>query len=68
MARITVDPVFGALRDAGLADDHTTRVVIDIKAGSLPVVHIERLGDERLVQVVDALDGAEIEISYQEKE
>lgn len=52
--------VLSALRNVGFADDYTTRVVIDIRAGDTPVVHIERLGDKRLVQVIHALDGVEI--------
>lgn len=52
MAKFAPDPLWTALREAGLADDSTRRVVIDVQSGHLPVVHTERLGDERLLGVV----------------
>jgi hypothetical protein len=36
------------------------RVVIDIQAGHATMVHVERFGDEQLLDVVRALDGVEI--------
>lgn len=36
------------------------RVVIDIDTGRIPIVHIERFGDNSLLCVVRALDGIEI--------
>jgi hypothetical protein len=50
-----------ALRDAGIAPEGTRRVVIDLQAGQPAKVHIERFGDERLLKVVQALDGIEID-------
>lgn len=53
-----------ALRDAliPLVGDVSTvcRVVIDIQAGSAPIVHIERLGDASVIDVVRTLQGVEI--------
>jgi len=37
------------------------RVVIDIKAGEIPIVHIEQYGDEKMINVVRALSGIEID-------
>jgi hypothetical protein len=41
----------------------TRRVVIDIQINCVPIVHIEQLGDERLLSVIPALnaDGIHIE-------
>ncbi len=36
------------------------RVVIDINAGAVPIVHIERFVDDKVLRVVRALDGIEI--------
>jgi hypothetical protein len=62
MARITgSDPtLIKALTDAGLCDDDTRRVVIDIQAGELPRVFVEKFGDERLIDVIQTLAGVEI--------
>ena len=53
-----------ALREAltPIVGDVSTvcRVVIDIKAGSVPMVHIERIGDASVIDVVRTLQGLEI--------
>lgn len=49
-----------ALREAGLADDHTRRVVIDITTGEIPVIYTEKFGDENLIKVIDAVTTVEI--------
>jgi hypothetical protein len=41
--------------------DSVRRVVIDIQSGHVPVVHIERYGDEKMLDVVRSLAGVEIE-------
>lgn len=52
--------LFAALKAAGLADDNTRRVVIDIgHTGQPPVIYTERYGDESLIEIVRAV-GAEI--------
>jgi hypothetical protein len=62
MAKTVVWPdLFDALKGAGLADDDTRRVVIDIKAGDIPVVYVEKYGDKSLINVVEALTSVEIE-------
>lgn len=60
MAKITADPLLAALREAGVADNDTRRIVIDIQAGHVPVVYIERYADVRLLSVVQTLAGVEI--------
>ncbi len=60
MAKLTADLVMQALQDAGIADDNTSRIVIDVRHGHRPVVHIERHGDDKLIDVVRALAGVEI--------
>ncbi len=59
--RVAWPDLFDALKSAGLADNDTRRVVIDIKAGEMPVVYVEQFGDERLINVVEALSSVEIE-------
>jgi hypothetical protein len=56
----TSNAVLEALREAGLADDNTRRVVIDIQAGYAPVVYIEKFGDESLIKVAQAVAGVEV--------
>lgn len=41
-------------------EDNATRVVIDLRVGQLPVVHVEKYGDERMLELVRALEGVEI--------
>ncbi len=53
-------PIEDALIAAGIADDNTTRVVIDLQVGHIPRVHIERHGDDKLVEVIQTLEGVEI--------
>lgn len=60
MARIMPDLLLEALRAAGITPDDTRRVVIDIQAGHIPIVHIERFGDESLLSVIRALEGVQI--------
>jgi hypothetical protein len=51
-----------ALVAAGIVQDlHLIRrIVIDVKAGDVVVMHVERFGDTRLLDVVRGLDGIEI--------
>jgi hypothetical protein len=42
------------------AGDKITRVVIDAPAGNVVKIHVERVGDERLLQVVPSLEGVRI--------
>lgn len=64
MAKVTSSfgPLVEALRDALGIDPHMVqRVVIDIHAGHAPIIHIEQLGDEKLINVIRSLGGVEIE-------
>lgn len=38
-----------------------TRVIIDLKAHEVPVIHVEKVGDERLLHLVRTLDEVRIE-------
>lgn len=40
---------------AGIADRQTRRVVIDMQAGYLPVVYIEKYGDDRVINIIEAV-------------
>ena len=59
---ITTRPLFAALEEAGIVrkEDRVNRVVIDIKVNEVPVIHIQRYGDSRLLDVVPTLTGVEI--------
>ena len=68
---IMTDPSPGlrAALDDLIGDLNTVRrVIIDIRPGATPVIHVERLGDERLIDVVRALDGVEITTHPQESD
>jgi hypothetical protein len=54
--------IYDALRDAGIIREngYVRRVIIDINVTNAVVIHVERYGDERLLDVIRTLDGAEI--------
>lgn len=60
--RITSEHLHDALVNAGVvrAEEHIRRIVIDAQAGQAVVIHVERFGDARLLDVVRGLDGVEI--------
>ncbi len=62
MRVIMSDELLSALRTAGLCDDDTRRVVIDVKAGEIPVVYTEKFAapTQDLLSVVTALGGVQI--------
>lgn len=49
-----------ALTAAGIIsqEDHIRRVIIDAGVNTAVVIYVERYGDERLLSVVQGLDGA----------
>lgn len=50
-----------ALGEAGIIDLGTTyRVIIDLKADEVAIIHVQLWGDTRLLDVVRTLDGVEI--------
>jgi hypothetical protein len=67
---ITSEQLLGALNAAGIvrADERVRRVVIDVQMQSVPVVYVERFGDERLLSVIQTLGGVEIDVVRPEEE
>lgn len=54
--------LWSALHDAfGIEPSDTRRVVIDIEAGHIPVVHVELYADDQTVNVIRELGGVRIE-------
>ncbi|HEV7651333.1 MAG TPA: hypothetical protein VGP26_24550 [Actinophytocola sp.] len=58
-AAMNPEPV-DALKRAGLADENTRRVVIDIQADHAVVVHTEKFVDDSVIDVIQTLSGVEI--------
>lgn len=63
MARSTVlsEQLLAALEANGVVPNDTRRVVIDIQMGKVPIIHIEKLGDQNVLKVAEALTGVEVE-------
>lgn len=63
MAKITsADPhLVEALTALGIDAKNARRVVIDIEAGCMPVVHVEMFGSDKVIDVIRTLSGIEIE-------
>jgi hypothetical protein len=59
---ITAKKWHQALVDAGVTreDDKIRRIVIDAKMNDVVVIHVERVGDTRLLDVMPTLAGIEI--------
>lgn len=52
-----------ALAEAGVIQEdlnYVRRVVIDVQAGHVVVIYVERFGDERLLNVAMTLEGIEV--------
>jgi hypothetical protein len=60
MPKINSDRLLEALAVWGIDVASTRRVVIDIRWDCMPIVHVESIGDDRLLSVVQALGGVEI--------
>jgi hypothetical protein len=60
MAKIWSDGLSDALREAGLADTNTRRVIIDLQVGHAAVVHIEKYGDRSILKVIEAMTGVDV--------
>jgi hypothetical protein len=62
MSRITARAFHDALVAAGVirAGEFITRIVIDAQVGYPVVIHVERQGDERMLDVVRTLEGIEV--------
>ena len=65
MGMTTGDAVAKALHAAGIVPDPNTirRVVIDLQAGQVAVLHLELLADVRILDVVPTLAGVEVRTS-----
>lgn len=65
---LSADVFHDALVAAGVirGGEDITRIVIDVKVGELVVIHVERFGDTRLLDVVRTLDGVEVRETQQE--
>lgn len=62
MSVITGKSLVKALLEAGVirVEDRVRRVVIDVDVKDVPLIYVERYGDERLIEVVPALVGVEV--------
>jgi hypothetical protein len=58
--------LFQALKDAGIADDTTARVVIDLNRGDAPIMYLEKYMDRSFLRVIPTLEG--IQISREERD
>lgn len=56
------DAVMKRMQEAGVIQDigMLQRVVIDLQCGHIPVIHVRQVGDDRLLDVVETLDGAKV--------
>ncbi len=54
--------IAAVLEKAGVITDRQmiTRIVIDLRGGCEPRIYVERLGDERLIDIAAMLAGAEV--------
>src|SRR5690348_4128036 len=61
---VTTQEVFAAMAATGMfnftSGDQVRRVVIDLAAKAMPVIHVECWGDERLLEVVPVLGRIEV--------
>jgi hypothetical protein len=57
---LTAKTFFKALVDAGIVQENTARVIIDLNRGDVPILYIEQYGDTRLLNLVRTLDGITI--------
>lgn len=60
MAIMISDHWLSALEAAGIADENTARVIIDLQCGHIPKVYIERIADDKLLEVLKTLEGFEV--------
>ena len=58
------DEVFKAMAETGLfnltSGHGVRRVVIDMRAGQPPVIHVETFADERMLEVIPSLAGVQV--------
>lgn len=61
MAVVLSDKLVRELEDVIGDVSRVRRIVVDIQVGHAPIIHIERYGDEKLVNVIRALEGIKVE-------
>lgn len=62
MALVLATAILAAMEDAGIIrrEDRVRRVVIDLPVGEVATIHVERVGDQKLLNVIPSLAGVEI--------
>lgn len=59
--------VLAALESLGIGDiRNINRVIIDLKVDSIPVVHVQYAGDDRVLDVIEEMANIPIEIKKME--
>jgi hypothetical protein len=61
MAVLSSFGLYGRFIELGLATKHTRRLVIDVTIGEAPIIYREDFGDERLLDVAEALSRVSID-------
>lgn len=56
------EDLIAKLAELGIVVDtgRVRRVVLDIRPGDFPIVHIECVGDDRLLRLLQTLDGVQV--------
>lgn len=54
--------LLNALENLGIDPVMVSRVVIEIKAGEIPMIYVTRLGDRHVTEVVSALVHGEVQV------
>lgn len=64
MSTVISDSLVEALEAANIirSGDRVRRVVIDLQVGHVPVIHVERYGDEKVIHLFRALEGVEVSL------
>lgn len=47
-----------AIQDSGIADGNTTRVIIDMQAGHFPQIWVQKVGDEKLLNLIEIISNS----------
>lgn len=52
--------IIDKLIELGIADNRTQRVIIDIQIDGIPRIHVQKIGDTRLLELVEMMPKVEI--------